>query len=285
MINPSYPLNLILVLAITLLTGADTHPTARNPVKIPRTVPIGKDISMCQTEVSVDEWLEFMDANHLDASTFPDDSALPSRWYKVLFTDLKRRDHLEHLIHAADGRYRFKKDSLIRSLIKEPEVFPGNTPITGITYAQALRFCEWKEAEVNKDRPPGRQIRIGLPSTDVYKRVIPNIDSVAAVRKSNWRCPGFKFNYKHACCDVPTKDIGSLQGLTVMRVDAYWPTDLNLFCIQGNVAEMTATKGVAMGGSYQHYAYQSHSDQTQSYSGPEPWLGFRFIVTLKTHDQ
>jgi hypothetical protein len=283
MVNPSCLLNL--VLAIALLTGVDMRPAERNPVLIPKTGRIGKDSAMSTTEVNVDQWLEFMGTNHLDGSTFPADSALPGRWHSILFTDLKKRDHFEHLVRTSEGRFHFRRDSLFYALAKTHESDPGNSPITGITYEQALRFCEWKEAEVNKNRPPGKRIKIALPSIDLYRRLIPNIDSVAAVRKVNLPCRGFEFNYKHAPCEVPAKGSESLQGLTVMRVDSYWPTDLGLYCMQGNVAEMTATKGVAMGGSYRHYAYQSHSDQLQPYSGPAEWLGFRFIVTLNVYDQ
>jgi hypothetical protein len=42
---------------------------------------------------------------------------------------------------------------------------------------------------------------------------------------------------------------------------------------------MTATKGIAMGGSFRHYAFECCRDNQQTYSKPEDWLGFRYIVT------
>ena len=70
-------------------------------------------------------------------------------------------------------------------------------------------------------------------------------------------------------------------GLYLVRVDAYWPSDLGLYNLQGNAAEMTSTEGIAMGGSFSHYAIQSFNDQKQQYSKAENWLGFRYTVTLR----
>ena len=73
----------------------------------------------------------------------------------------------------------------------------------------------------------------------------------------------------------------STQGRNVIRVDAHWPTKSGIYCLQGNAAEMTSTKGIAMGGSFRHYARESYNDQTQTYNKAEDWLGFRYIVTLR----
>lgn len=76
--------------------------------------------------------------------------------------------------------------------------------------------------------------------------------------------------------------MNSSQGQSLLRVDSYWPTSLGLYGIQGNAAEMTSSKGIAMGGSFRHYAYQSASSEVQNYSDAGDWLGFRYVVTLLT---
>jgi hypothetical protein len=65
------------------------------------------------------------------------------------------------------------------------------------------------------------------------------------------------------------------------RADAYWPTHEGLYNLEGTAAEMTSTKGIAMGGSFCQYACECTGDHQQTYSGPQDWLGFRYIVTLR----
>jgi hypothetical protein len=44
---------------------------------------------------------------------------------------------------------------------------------------------------------------------------------------------------------------------------------------------MTNEEGIAMGGSFRHFARESFSDKIQEYSKAEDWLGFRYIVTVR----
>jgi len=37
----------------------------------------------------------------------------------------------------------------------------------------------------------------------------------------------------------------------------------------------------AMGGSFRQYASECTSDHEQSYSGPQDWVGFRYVVTIR----
>ena len=64
-----------------------------------------------------------------------------------------------------------------------------------------------------------------------------------------------------------------------MRVDSYWPNDLGFYNLQGNASEMTNTKGIAIGGSFRHYAIESLNTKKQEYNQPEDWLGFRYMIT------
>lgn len=59
---------------------------------------------------------------------------------------------------------------------------------------------------------------------------------------------------------------------------------LNGFGMQhiiGNVAEMTATKGVAKGGSFKTSVQDLKLDSRQLYQGPQSWLGFRCVATVR----
>ncbi|HEX8427614.1 MAG TPA: SUMF1/EgtB/PvdO family nonheme iron enzyme [Hymenobacter sp.] len=51
--------------------------------------------------------------------------------------------------------------------------------------------------------------------------------------------------------------------------------------IIGNVAEMTATKGVAKGGSFKTSVQNLKLESRQLYQGPQSWLGFRCVATVR----
>jgi hypothetical protein len=134
-------------------------------------------------------------------------------------------------------------------------------------------FCQWKENLINSSQ--ATKITVSLPSVDIYKRVITNKDSL-----NSKNCAQYN-SINCNCISESKKDHNKFQGKSLLRADSYWPTELGLFNLQGNAAEMTNIEGIAMGGSFRHYAKESFSDKTQQYSTPEDWLGFRYIITLR----
>jgi hypothetical protein len=56
---------------------------------------------------------------------------------------------------------------------------------------------------------------------------------------------------------------------------------LGLYNIIGNAAEMTAAKGVAKGGSFKSSVLELKPEAQQLYQGPQSWLGFRCVATVR----
>ncbi|AHM62171.1 hypothetical protein D770_19600 [Flammeovirgaceae bacterium 311] len=52
----------------------------------------------------------------------------------------------------------------------------------------------------------------------------------------------------------------------------------------GNVAEMTATPGIAKGGSFMHKLEDSAITEKQAYENAAPWLGVRYVATIRVVD-
>jgi hypothetical protein len=52
----------------------------------------------------------------------------------------------------------------------------------------------------------------------------------------------------------------------------------------GNVAEMTARQGIAKGGSFMHKLEDSKISEKQAYEEAAPWLGVRYVATIKVVD-
>ena len=272
---------------ISFLSLAITYSFAqKHPTIIIGTVPIDENVSMKQTEVTIEEWMDFIINNNFDSSLFPEPKGI-SPSVKILFEDLMKGKDFEYL-QIVDSRNIFKQvygnkrvepSKKFKDLQnKDTNYFSLKIPITGITFEQASKYCEWKENIINQNRKV--QIKISLPSIDIYKKVITNIDSIC--RKKCDTCNKPFINCKLPKCPLKEKEkIITTEGQGVIRVDAYWPNKFNLYCLQGNAAEMTSTKGIAMGGSFRQYARESYNDQTQPYSKAEDWIGFRYIVTLR----
>ncbi|WP_187264102.1 SUMF1/EgtB/PvdO family nonheme iron enzyme [Pontibacter beigongshangensis] len=65
------------------------------------------------------------------------------------------------------------------------------------------------------------------------------------------------------------------------------PNNFRIYDLIGNVAEMTAEKGIAKGGSWAHLMQYAQIKNVQKYEEPRIWLGFRSVceVTLEPVDQ
>jgi len=146
-------------------------------------------------------------------------------------------------------------------------------PITGITFEQAVAYCEWKTMVQGKGNVVYR-----LPTNEEWKRI-----ALGGLREHE-RAKGLRdslnakncslFNYKMAT----TCQKGSFQG--VSGIALFEPLRNGAYDVFGNVSEMTASKGHSKGGNFTKYAIKSHPDSVQYYVKPESWLGFRCIAVI-----
>src|SRR5579871_4745859 len=128
-------------LLASLLLTLSLAAAGQDPTTIEGTVLVGPHTSISATEVTINEYIEFITASNFDSTLFPNDQALPSDDYRLVYTNLRKRI--------------------------QPKRSPlANNPVTGITYQQAVRYCEWLEAETNKGRSANTKIRIFLPSIE-----------------------------------------------------------------------------------------------------------------------
>jgi hypothetical protein len=263
-----------------------------NPTKIYGTVPIDNLSSMDATEVTINEWVLFIINNNFNSDFFPNPSSI-SNSTRLFFEDLKKQKDFEYiklitndrLLRENYGRLGFyvtKKFNEMAAM--DTNYFSINTPIVGVSFRQAQKFCEWRESVVNKYK--AIKIKVTLPSFDVYKIVNVNKDSLCKPELNCGACKGYQINFFHQKC-IPTKSnkkgqhLLESQGQSLLRADSYWPSILGLYNIQGNAAEMTSIEGIAVGGSFRHFASQSYNHQTQTYKKEEDWLGFRCLITLQ----
>jgi|GEM_PF-2527973 len=241
------------------------------------TTKIEAYLAMKVAEVNIQEWMIFILDNHYDSTLFPSINLL-SKPAQLLFLDLKKRKDFKYLKiskkkdHDLGEIETVSQTSAFTRLCKEDSIEFSilATPITAITYSQVKQYCAWLETVVKRHREI--DITISLPPGPLYHYVITNLDSL-----NHQGCA--LYNFIHCSCVSQTKkDINQSLGKYLVRADAYFPTALGLYNLQGNAAEMTTSEGEAKGGSYRHYAKDSYNNQIQHYIGAEDWLGFRYIV-------
>ena len=263
-----------------VLTSAKTG-YHKNPLKIKDTVRITDSFTMKGTEVTLEEWMDFIVNHDFDSGLFPDSSKI-SAPAAALLDDLKKGSNFKYFdiikTYSVENtfwgllRVRFKKVySLDES--RNPDFFSPRIPVTGISFAQAQAFCRWREEMINTEsRVP---LHIALPTIEMYRQTIPNRDSV-----NPKGC--YMYNVLDCHCEVNSKEsLKQTTGKYLQSAVWFWPDDNGLYNLQGNAAEMTSTEGIAMGGSFRQYARQTFRDSQQLYDGPQDWLGFRYVVTLK----
>lgn len=252
-----------------------------NVTTILGTKPLDDNILMSVKEVTIKEWMEFIVNNEFDSSLFPVNNSI-SESARILFDDLKRGKDFDYLKIVKN--YGKRKSNFGSKGVKESKktkqrakndtnYFTIFMPITGITFRQAQKFCSWKENLINTSI--NIKVTISLPSISVYKQLISNKDSIN-IKK----CPLINYNSMNCNC-LNIKNQKNIPGKGPCKVDYYWPNSLGLYNLQGNVSEMTNKEGIAMGGSFRHFARESYNDKSQTYSKAEDWLGFRYIVISK----
>jgi formylglycine-generating enzyme required for sulfatase activity len=89
-------------------------------------------------------------------------------------------------------------------------------------------------------------------------------------------------NFKYPETQKPCTDkIQGADGFWMTAfVQAYFPNEIGLYDVVGNVAEMTQEKGKACGGSWNHSPEESTIKSINSYEGPGPEIGFRVFMEV-----
>jgi formylglycine-generating enzyme len=89
---------------------------------------------------------------------------------------------------------------------------------------------------------------------------------------------GYNIPYCELFNTLETNEMLSSQDMA-QTVTNFKPNDLGIYNVIGNVAEMTAEKGVAKGGSILHKLEDCLIFKKQTYTTPNRWLGFRNVCT------
>jgi formylglycine-generating enzyme required for sulfatase activity len=91
-------------------------------------------------------------------------------------------------------------------------------------------------------------------------------------------------NFKSEPCDCPgskgRKPINADGFATMAPTKAYFPNDIGLYDVVGNVAEMISEEGKACGGSWNQPPSESTIRSVSTYSNPDAAVGFRVFMEV-----
>jgi formylglycine-generating enzyme required for sulfatase activity len=167
-------------------------------------------------------------------------------------------------------------------------------PVVGVNYEQAVKYCEWRTDRVNEML----YIKINKISYDSLKNIsdipkyveyrLPTIKEWEFVanqpysektlkqlkRKKNRDIHRHNLNFSDE--SAIAADMASITA----PVSSYWPNQLDVYNIIGNVAELSSIKGKAKGGSWKHIPEEVNVGAVFEYDNVESWLGFRCICDM-----
>jgi len=208
--------------------------------------------------------------------------------WNLFLASLKRDSSAEFYKQMVPDTFIFYKDWEVpakKSFAYFTEKQFENYPIVGIYRSQALAFCRWKTSvwEAENAKLPlekrFKKIEFMLPERELW---------VAGAQSGNTNEPFYwwaaqttkPWKRKYLICldNSPEnrKDVGTiLRAGTAGKQSPYGFKNM-----QGNVAEMLATEGLAMGGNADIPFKQCTAVSTMQYSQPACTLGFRYAAVI-----
>lgn len=276
---------LILLVFIFVALVSFGQKNKKSKIAPPGTVQINDTLFVDKTEIANIHWREYL--HYLEKFN-------PASIGKAL---------PDTTVWGADTVFKYDSVNNIPIKIYTPDPLteyyfrhPGfnDFPVVGISYEQAVAFCDWRSDRVNElysKMPESKR-----PFEKVVYRLMTQKEweVIAAGKLSVDRYPyGFdstykkwkKKYYKAFNCKFPNDTLiyyhwGGIAYYT-LNTWSYYPNSSGTYNMIGNVAEMVSEKGIAKGGSFDHILEECKIINNQYYSRPERWLGFRCVAVVE----
>lgn len=169
-------------------------------------------------------------------------------------------------------------------------------PVVNISYEGAVLYCRWlteKYKHINKDK--SFTYEFNLPDKQQWiraargnKKTIYAWDSprlLGDIYYCNFKNLGSEnihYNPDTKKYEVVDTYLNPVESSDISApVKSYYPNTFGIYNMCGNVAEMIGDYGTAMGGSWNDSGYDVRVESEQKYQNPNPYIGFRPVMTLK----
>jgi formylglycine-generating enzyme required for sulfatase activity len=164
-------------------------------------------------------------------------------------------------------------------------------PVVGVSYEQATAYCqlltEFFNSQVLPENKWLKKVNFRLPTEKEWEEA-----ARGSVQKGvyPWSHDGIRDPKKHTSManilynpSRFTNSAGYLNdGLDFLAIpESFPPNSIGLYHMAGNAAEMVAEKSISKGGCWRFGALNARIDSTLTYSQPESWLGFRYVMEVE----
>lgn len=174
-------------------------------------------------------------------------------------------------------------------------------PVVNISREQAENFCAWLTL-VWRERTGNPDITFRLPYRAEFLRAAWGESSG---RTYAWNSPLLmnekgqpQCNFLNVGATAVTRDsvTGQLKLISpeedefysempgtsdlIAPVKSYWPSDLGIYNLNGNAAEMVQEANMAVGGNWNSPGYDVRNESTQNFAKANPMVGFRPVMTF-----
>jgi len=152
-------------------------------------------------------------------------------------------------------------------------------PVVNITHEAAVAYCAWLTEQYNSQRQRKyTQVVFRLPTEKEWK--------YAAGAGNPALQTGFDKDAVRNSKGIYQANIKTPEGFAqdgafyTAKVKSYVPNRLDIYNMTGNVAEMTDQPGIAKGGSWYNTLEEANFQQSTSYMGADPRVGFRIVLEI-----
>ncbi len=160
-----------------------------------------------------------------------------------------------------------------------------NYPVVNVSQQAAMAYCTWLEGKLNAMAPEGTSYTVRLPSQSEWVRAAEGLKNAAPYA---WGGPFtrnkkgcFLANYRAEQGDTLEAAARFHDNADITApVTSYFPNDLGLFNMNGNVAEWLQEPDLAAGGSWRDVCADIRNESVTTVTGPAPTVGFRPLVEV-----
>jgi formylglycine-generating enzyme required for sulfatase activity len=223
-----------------------------------------------------------------DRSVYAYKFELTNGEYNLFLDDLKKSGNTTLYTSCLRDSLGWKKfdfgynDPMVRYYATHPAY--KDYPVVCISYEAAVAYCSWLTTKYNESgKGKFKDVVFRLPSKGEW--------IAAADCKPQAPYPWYgSFPYgEKGCynCNIRCDTMNWIEDGAFYPVakGSYFPNNLGIFNMVGNVAEMISDKGIAKGGSWYTFPEDADVRKVQHYSSADPGIGIRVFMEVTEPDQ
>ncbi|MGV3630397.1 MAG: SUMF1/EgtB/PvdO family nonheme iron enzyme [Bacteroidota bacterium] len=202
--------------------------------------------------------------------------------YRLFLADLKANNKMSDYTKAYPDTLAWKQISPAFSDYYFSHPAYADYPVVNVSFEAAQMYCNWFTEKMNSDPKAKYVYQFRLPVREEFIRACRGENHG---RQYAWKYEGVQNEKGNVLCNH-LRNEPAIAGSLADNADitapsrSYWPNDYGIYNLNGNVAEMTNTRGLATGGSWKDKAGHVRNESSGVYSGPQPNVGFRMVSTF-----